>query len=104
MLAKLDHGDPPSLSFEKELNATSRLVIRLWSTPYQVNSADDAPVPLWIGAVTLERLRRPGGIVSLALTDSDSAGPMAQLAQRLKGRDVVFEIRHGDVFDVLLVR
>jgi len=104
VLAKLHQGDPQTLSFAKELDATSRLVIRLWSTPYQANVADDVPVPLWIGTVTLERLRRPGGIVSLALTDGNFAAPIAQLAQRLKSHDVAFEIRHGDVSDVLLVR
>lgn len=104
VLAKLHHGDPQTLSFEKELDAASRLVIRLWSTPYRVNEADDAPVPLWVGAVTLEQLRRPGGIVSLALTDGDSAAPLAQLAQQLKSHGVAFETRHRDVSDVLLIR
>lgn len=66
-----------------------RLVIRLWATPYRVDTANDPPAPLWIGMVTLERLSHPAGIAALAMTDQDFAAPAARLAQFLQKHGVV---------------
>lgn len=103
VLAKLHQGASPTMSFERELDASRRLVIRLWPTSYAVGSASDAPVALWIGMVSLERVEHPGGMVTLARTDQDFGMPTAQLAQLLQTKGVHVDIQRRDTTAVLLV-
>ena len=48
VLAKFHRGELPTVSLEKELDASHRLVIRLWPTSHQVEAANDLPMALWI--------------------------------------------------------
>ena len=104
VLAKFHQGEPPAMSFERELDPSLRLVIRLWPTSHQIGAANDPPVALWVGMVTRERLRHPAGLATLAMTDQDFAMPTAQLAQSLQSQGVQITIRHRETAAVLLAR
>jgi undecaprenyl-diphosphatase len=104
VLAKFHQGMAPSMIFERELDPTRRMVIRLWSTSSQVVAANDLPVALWIGMVTLERLEHPAGLVTLARTDRDVAMPLAQLEPLLQAQGVQLSIKHRGDKVVLLVQ
>ena len=104
VLAKFHRGELPTMSLEKELDASHRLVIRLWPTSYQVGAANDLPVALWLGMVTLESLQHPAGIVTLARTDQDFRMPTARIAQSLQAQGLGLDIKRGDTTAVLLVR
>ena len=104
VLVKFHGGVPPALSLEKELDPARRLVIRLWATSFQVDEAGAGVAPLWIGMVTLERLKHPARIVTLALTDPDFALASAQLARLLQTQGLALDIRHRDGIDVLLIQ
>ncbi|MBC7470181.1 MAG: VTT domain-containing protein [Ramlibacter sp.] len=104
VLAKFHQGESQALSFEKRLSPASRLVVRLWPTSYLVEVANDQPAALWIGMVTLESLKHPAGMATLAVTDPDFAMPTVQLAQSLRAQGVRVNIKRGDTTAVLLVR
>jgi undecaprenyl-diphosphatase len=103
VLVKLHQGAAPSMHFERELDPSHRLVIRLWPTSYQVRPQDGLPVALWLGSVTLERLEHPAGIATLAITDQDFGMPTAQLGQSLQSQGVLINIKRRDSTAVLLV-
>lgn len=104
VLAKFHRGESPAMSFERELDPSHRLVIRLWPTSYQVAAANDRPAALWIGMVTLERLSHPAGMVTMATTDQDFGTPAAQLAQTLRTQGLHVDIKDNGTTAVLLVR
>jgi membrane protein DedA with SNARE-associated domain/membrane-associated phospholipid phosphatase len=104
VLLKLHQGESPTLTLEKELSPSHRLVIRLWPTSYQVGSANDLPVALWIGMVTLERLEHPAGMATLAKTAQEFGMPMAQLAQSLQSQGMHLDIKRRETAAVLLLR
>lgn len=103
VLPKLQYGDPPALSLQKELDRQRRLVIRLWATPYRVEPAKDSSAPLWLGMATLERLSHPAGIATLAMTDQDFAAPAVQLAQLLQQHGVALDLKYRDATVVVLI-
>ncbi|MBC7706362.1 MAG: VTT domain-containing protein [Rhodoferax sp.] len=103
VLAKLHQGESPTMSFERELDPSRRLVIRLWPTYYEVEAFNGPSVALWLGMVTLERLAHPAGMATLAMTDRDFGTPTAQLAQFLQTQGVHIYIRRRDKTAVLLV-
>lgn len=104
VLAKFHQGEAPTLSFERELDPSQRLVIRLWRSSYQVNTANNPAAPLWVGMVTRERLTHPAGLLTLAKTDPDFAAATAQLAMLLQTHKVAVTIRHQDALAVLLLQ
>ena len=104
VLTKFHQGEPPTLSFEREIDPSQRLVIRLWRTSYRASTASDPAAPLWIGLVTRERLTRPAGFITLAKTDRDFVTPTAQLANRLRSHSTALDVRHRDKLSVLLVQ
>ncbi|HEY5580251.1 MAG TPA: LssY C-terminal domain-containing protein, partial [Rhodoferax sp.] len=104
VLAKFHQGEPPALSFERELDPSQRLVIRLWRTSYRVSTASDPAAPLWVGMATRERLMHPAGLLTLAKTEPDFAAPTAQLAKLLQTHKVAVTIRQRDALAVLLLQ
>jgi membrane protein DedA with SNARE-associated domain/membrane-associated phospholipid phosphatase len=104
VLAKFHQGEPPALSFERELGPSQRLVIRLWRTSYRVSTANDPVAPLWVGMATRERLTHPAGLITLAITEPDFATPTAQLAKLLQTHNVGVTIRQRDALAVLLLQ
>jgi membrane protein DedA with SNARE-associated domain/membrane-associated phospholipid phosphatase len=104
VLAKLHQGESPTMSFQRELDPSRRLVIRLWPTSYQVEALNGPSVALWVGMVTLERLEHPAGMATLARTDRDFGMPTAQLAQFLQTQGIHINIRRRDATAVLLAQ
>ena len=83
VLPKLHEGRSPRtmLTLHDEGDRT-RLVLRLWDSGTRLRSDNGMP-PLWLATVTREDLRRPLGIVSLALTGKDANAPRDLLARTL---------------------
>jgi len=65
-------------------NGDGRLVLRLWDAQVRLASLA-APVPLWLGTVTTERLYRPLGLLTLTVTGADANGPRDMLVKVLPG-------------------
>jgi len=103
-MAKFHRGEVPTMTFERELDPSHRLVIRLWPTTYQVEMPNHPPVALWVGMVALERLMHPAGFATLAITDQGFDVPTAQLKQSLQTQGVRLDIKHTDTTAVLLVQ
>jgi membrane protein DedA with SNARE-associated domain len=61
VLPKLDNGQPSVLVFTRAREGRDeRDVLRFWPTDYAVERAHGAPaVPIWLGSLVHERLRRP---------------------------------------------
>jgi len=97
VLPKFHQGEPPALSFEKELDPTRRMVIRLWPTDYRIGADTDPPPTLWAGLVTLERLTHPAVVITFAFTDPDFAVPAQQLANFLLTHNLAVEVKHTGV-------
>jgi len=91
------------MTFEKELDPSRRLVIRLWPTSYRVGEASGLSVALWVGMVTLERLEHPAGLATMAMTDQEFGMATAKLATSLQSQGVRFDIKRRDKTNVLLV-
>ena len=104
VLAKFHQGEAPTMSFERELDPSQRLVIRLWRTAYRVSMASDPAAPLWVGMATRERLMHPAGLLTLAKTDPDFASSTAQFAMLLQTHKVAMTIRYRDALAVLLLQ
>lgn len=83
VLAKLHHGKPQDLTLVKVLDDKRRLVLRLWSTGFVVDTETEEKSMLWNGMVTLEKLDHPAGLVSLTNTDDDFLMPPRLLAEFL---------------------
>ena len=104
VLAKFHRGEAPAMSFERELDSSHRLVIRLWPTSYQVAALNDPPAALWIGMVTRERMSHTAGMLTTATTNQDFSTPTNQLAQTLQTQDLHLTLKHISTTAVLLVR
>lgn len=60
VLPKLNNGEPSKLVFVRSRTTRDeRDVLRFWPTGYALARPDGAPVPIWLGSVVHERLRRP---------------------------------------------
>lgn len=82
VLAKFNHGEAPKETFVKVVESDRRLVLRLWLSRYVVDRpGGGGQRPLWIGTATIERLRHPAGMITVAETVSDFATPPRRLAQ-----------------------
>ncbi|BCG03013.1 membrane protein (plasmid) [Paraburkholderia sp. PGU19] len=71
VLPKLNNGVPSSLVFTRPGNTRDeRDVVRFWSSGYAVeNGASSAPI--WVGALTRERLFRPSWPINILRADSE---------------------------------
>ncbi|HEY8907483.1 MAG TPA: LssY C-terminal domain-containing protein, partial [Rhodoferax sp.] len=104
VLAKFHQGAAPALTFDRQLDPSQRLVIRLWRTSYRVGKANDAAASLWVGMVTREYITHPAGIITLAKTDQDFATPVRQFVQVLQTSNLVIDDKPQDGFTVLLIQ
>ena len=104
VLPKFDHGEAEKLTFIKTISSRERIVIRLWPVRDVVDTvAGGRSQPLWNGMVTTERLRHPSGMVTLAETGSDFAGPLHILQRDLQNQRLPAENREGRGIVMLLV-
>lgn len=85
VLPKLNQGEASGMTFTKVTNSTTRIVIRLWKER-ELTDAGASAQPLWIGMVTTEKLRRVGGFLTLAVTDSNFVAPLNVLRSDLRDR------------------
>ncbi|QND44531.1 phosphatase PAP2 family protein (plasmid) [Rhizobium lusitanum] len=67
--------------------SSTRLVLRLWETDRVL--ADREQTPLWVGAITEERIYRAVSLIPVVSTQPDFAGPREALAQTLRGGQLV---------------
>jgi undecaprenyl-diphosphatase len=85
VLPKFHHGEAPPITFIKVFDANERLVLRLWPQDREVRPDPALPArPLWIGMVATERLRHPGGMITLASTGTDFSTPLRVLVRDLQ--------------------
>lgn len=104
VLPKFDHGEGQKLTFVKVLDRKERAVIRLWPSPYSVQSTEGTPArTLWEGMLTIERLRQVSGIVAFATTEADLARPLGLLQKDLQLRHASVEKRQRSDTAVLLI-
>jgi undecaprenyl-diphosphatase len=84
-------GRLPDIAFVRSANTTtaasSRLVLRLWTTDLGVTNGQT--VPLWIGSVMEERIYRPLSLITLVSTQPDFNAPRQALAQSFEGGSLV---------------
>ncbi|HET6801999.1 MAG: VTT domain-containing protein [Betaproteobacteria bacterium] len=83
VLPKLHQGQAPALTFVRPLDATTRLVLRLWHVA-EVSDGSHAE-PLWTGIVTAESGRMEFGLVATARTTGDVAAPLQAFDQAVRG-------------------
>jgi len=65
-------GCHETLTLVKQASAASRLVLRLWPTPYRI----DGETPLWIGNVTAQYKRTILNLLVIPTTDAETQGPL----------------------------
>ena len=103
VLPKFHQGQPPALTFERPIDARTRLVIRLWHVA-DVGFGQPADLrPLWSGIATSEQSRTEFGLVATARTTNDAAAALQAVDQaaRREGSSVDAQARNGT--PVLLV-
>lgn len=84
VLPKLHDGRSPALMLIRpDEDRQSRLVLRLWNAHVKL---DDDGGALWLATVTRERLHRPLGLMTLAITGMDANSPRDALADALPAR------------------
>jgi undecaprenyl-diphosphatase len=65
-------GRHESLTLVKEVSGESRLVLRLWETPYRI----EGKTPLWIGNVTAQHKRTILNLLAIPATEPDTRSPL----------------------------
>lgn len=84
VLSKLNRDEPQALVLTRVADPQSRLVLRLWRTDHEVlPPSAEHPRPLWLGTVTLERLRHPAGLFTITQTDPNVAAALGKIVQDL---------------------
>jgi hypothetical protein len=65
-------GHHGSVVLVRDAGDDSRLVLRLWATPYRI----EGTAPLWVGAVTSQHKKAILDLLAVPTTDADSEGAM----------------------------
>ncbi len=79
----LQDGLAPALTFIRLRPGSARLALRLWATRTMIESGPSAALPLFLGAVSEERLEHPVWPFTIAATQPDWNGPRDALADDL---------------------
>ena len=98
VLPKLDRGAPPQLTFVKPQGPDRRLVVRLWRSRELIGEQ-----PLWRATATLEHLRHPAGVFTIAAAGPDFVAPASALERDLRMRQWNVETRGRRGTTLLLV-
>lgn len=97
VLPKLNGGQAPAMTFIKVLNPRERLVLRLWSTSYTVQTPDtSATLPLWLGMPGAQVFHTVGGILVYELEPRQSSRTLQTLLVDLQHKATPF-VRAGDI-------
>jgi len=104
VLPKFHQGEVQSITLAKVVDDRQRLVLRLWPSGHVVDltAATGSPKPLWLGAVTIERLQHPTGVFTIVATHPEFRSPLRLLEKELQGRGVSIENRDRQGFPALL--
>jgi undecaprenyl-diphosphatase len=103
VLPKFHQGEVQAIALAKAVDSRQRLVIRLWPSGHVVDPTTTGPPrPLWLGAVTIERLQHPAGVFTIAATDRDFRSPLRLLERELVDQAVAVEQRDRQGFPALL--
>jgi undecaprenyl-diphosphatase len=93
VVPKLDHGEPPTLTFVRAEGARERLVIRLWdaadvvpdASTMRATDAGHAARHVYVAMITRERARTEWALVSVTRTVMRDVSPTQALGQALQG-------------------
>jgi LssY C-terminus/PAP2 superfamily len=83
VLPKLNSGHDPELTMIHPASRRARFVLRLWPSDVVLNSGKEQ-VPVWVGSVTLERMRSYLGMVTLTEPQPDIDTSLKLLAAALR--------------------
>ena len=103
VLEKFHIGAPAALSFERMLGPSQRLVLRLWPSGHAIDVVGQTPSALWMGMVTVERIRHPAHAFTLVSTDPDFAAALAQFTASLQVQGLRWDLEHRDAGPVVLL-
>jgi hypothetical protein len=79
----LQDGLAPALALVRPRSGSVRLVLRLWATRTVIETGPSAAQPLFLGAVSEERLEHPIWPFAIAATEHDWNRPRDALAEDL---------------------
>lgn len=89
VLFEFNREAPQAIVLTRVVDAQSRLVVRCWPSDREVlPPSAEHPRPLWLGTVSVERLRHPAAMFTIARTDPDFASPLGELGKDLAGQPV----------------
>jgi undecaprenyl-diphosphatase len=103
VLAKFHQDVMSSILLTRAVDPQTRLVLRLWPSGRVVDApAAPRPTALWLGTVTLERLKHPAGAFTIARTDVDFAQALRLLGSDLESQAVTTQWRDRRGMPVVL--
>jgi membrane protein DedA with SNARE-associated domain/membrane-associated phospholipid phosphatase len=90
VLPRLNNGEPSALVFTRaHASADERDVLRFWPTKYAVEQrGGQPPVPIWLGAVVHERLRRPSWPFNVLRPDKNADSMIASRGETSPWHDL----------------
>jgi hypothetical protein len=88
-------GRHESLALVKNTSDDSRLVLRLWPTPYRI----EGTTPLWIGNVTSQQKRTILDLLAIPATDRDALHPLQSVRTDFSG---LHPVRPGEGTTLLI--
>jgi len=91
VIPHVHNGRYEALTLVKQTSGISRLVLRLWTTPYRI----DGETPLWIGNVTTQHKRTILNLLAIPTTDADTQGPPDSVQGDFSGLNPLRPIRSG---------
>jgi undecaprenyl-diphosphatase len=86
VLPKFQRGQPPALTLVRPLDARERMVIRLWSVADAEERDLGQRIPIFAGAITIERTHSQWGLMTIATTEAHKPDPAEALGAVLRER------------------
>ena len=99
VVPKLDAGQAPVLNLVRptpDAADASRWVLRLWPTSRALATDGADQVPLWLGAVSLEKLQQIPFLFMLAREQSGGADPLQPVTEALAAGPAMFRLERRD--------
>ena len=99
VVPKLDAGQAPVLNLVRptpDAADASRWVLRLWPTSRVLATDGANRVPLWLGAVALEKLQQIPFLFTLAREQSGGADPLQPVTEALAAGQAMFRLERRD--------
>ena len=99
VVPKLDAGQAPVLNLVRltpDAADASRWVLRLWPTSRVLATDGTDQVPLWLGAVSLEKLEQIPFLFTLAREQAGGADPLQPVMEALAAGQAMFRLERRD--------